>query len=422
MRLTINNIARVRHAELDLNGITVIVGDNNAGKTTIGRCLYSFFNSLHDMEGKVGNQRERQWRNAYRSFLDEYRLAGFFVPQISDVFNAYMADSNNSGEAIADFLQTRYGEHISRDEIQGFIGRLSDIRGFTDDEIRRQIVFSYFSDVFSDQFLPADKADSQGVVGADLKGRKFVIRLRKDSAEFEAPLNIQHCAYYIESPDLLNYWGRYRPYSTGMLSVSFRKAVRERFAEEDRTTEHVMENLELGKRYKTLSEKISGVVNGEVSLDSNLILHYDDGAFKGVPIEVGNVSEGVKAFGVLQLALSQRVFKPKDVLILDEPEVHLHPMWQLEYARLIVLLQQEFDLTILLTTHSSSFMVALQLYALKYGRSKAVNSYRIGPDSEDSRFSVVKSEDSFDWDEAYLSFVKAAAKLRELREEVYGQH
>ena len=38
----------------------------------------------------------------------------------------------------------------------------------------------------------------------------------------------------------------------------------------------------------------------------------------------------------------------KDAVILDEPEIHLHPEWQMIYAELIVILQQKFDLNFII--------------------------------------------------------------------------
>ena len=52
---------------------------------------------------------------------------------------------------------------------------------------------------------------------------------------------------------------------------------------------------------------------------------------------------------------------------MDEPEIHLHPEWQLVYAELIVLLQKTFELSIVVTTHSSHFLEAIEYYSKKYG-------------------------------------------------------
>jgi predicted ATPase len=63
------------------------------------------------------------------------------------------------------------------------------------------------------------------------------------------------------------------------------------------------------------------------------------------------------------------------VLILDEPEIHLHPEWQLKFAELLILLQKEFSLTILLTTHSPYFINAIETYSQKHGISERCTYY-----------------------------------------------
>ena len=54
-------------------------------------------------------------------------------------------------------------------------------------------------------------------------------------------------------------------------------------------------------------------------------------------------------------------------IILDEPEIHLHPEWQLIFAELIVLLQKEFEMHILLNTHSPYFLEAIEVYSDFHG-------------------------------------------------------
>jgi len=57
MRLVIDNISKIRHAEFDFRGITVIAGNNNIGKSTVGKVLFSSFNSLCNIGEKVKRQR-----------------------------------------------------------------------------------------------------------------------------------------------------------------------------------------------------------------------------------------------------------------------------------------------------------------------------------------------------------------------------
>ena len=63
------------------------------------------------------------------------------------------------------------------------------------------------------------------------------------------------------------------------------------------------------------------------------------------------------------------------VMIFDEPEIHLHPEWQLVLAELIVLIQKEFDMHILVNTHSPYFLRAIQVYSTKHETSDRCNYY-----------------------------------------------
>ncbi len=92
-------------------------------------------------------------------------------------------------------------------------------------------------------------------------------------------------------------------------------------------------------------------------------------------LSVGNLSAGLKAFAIIKRLLDSHNLNEQDVLILDEPEIHLHPEWQLIYAELIVLLQKTFNLTILLTTHSPYFLEAIEVFSEKHGLKEKTRYY-----------------------------------------------
>ena len=100
----------------------------------------------------------------------------------------------------------------------------------------------------------------------------------------------------------------------------------------------------------------------------------DDDKFSE-PIKINNLSAGIKSFVVLKMLLEKGCIEKQDVLILDEPEVHLHPEWQVAYAELIVLLQREFELSVIVTTHSPYFLDAIDLFSKKYGTRDKANFY-----------------------------------------------
>ena len=57
MFLTLKNIGKIRKAEIELKGITVIAGENNTGKSTVGKALYCMFNSLYGLKNEIRQTR-----------------------------------------------------------------------------------------------------------------------------------------------------------------------------------------------------------------------------------------------------------------------------------------------------------------------------------------------------------------------------
>lgn len=53
MKLHIENIGKLKSADVTLDGITVIAGKNNTGKSTVGKTLYCIFNSLYNIDEKI---------------------------------------------------------------------------------------------------------------------------------------------------------------------------------------------------------------------------------------------------------------------------------------------------------------------------------------------------------------------------------
>ena len=53
MKLHIENLAKIGVADINLDGITVIVGDNNTGKSTIGKALWAMFDVFFSITNKV---------------------------------------------------------------------------------------------------------------------------------------------------------------------------------------------------------------------------------------------------------------------------------------------------------------------------------------------------------------------------------
>jgi ATPase subunit of ABC transporter with duplicated ATPase domains len=127
------------------------------------------------------------------------------------------------------------------------------------------------------------------------------------------------------------------------------------------------------KQLDYLLSAIREVIDGEFKETEESWMFQEAGLKK--PIGLLNVSTGIKPFLIIKRLLEAGEIKEHGVLILDEPEIHLHPEWQIKYAELLVLLQKEFHLNILLTTHSPYFLNAIESYSQKYDTVPSCNYY-----------------------------------------------
>ncbi|TOA95528.1 AAA family ATPase, partial [Vibrio parahaemolyticus] len=87
----------------------------------------------------------------------------------------------------------------------------------------------------------------------------------------------------------------------------------------------------------------------------------DRGTYK---IRSSNVASGIKSLGIFDMLVQSGHASDNTILILDEPEVNLHPKWQIVYAKNIVELVRN-GANIIVTTHSPYMLEALKGYSEK---------------------------------------------------------
>lgn len=53
MKLHLENIGLIQDATIEMQGITVIAGENGTGKSTVGKALYVAFNSFYEVQERI---------------------------------------------------------------------------------------------------------------------------------------------------------------------------------------------------------------------------------------------------------------------------------------------------------------------------------------------------------------------------------
>lgn len=149
MKLTLKNIGKIGDASVEINGITVIAGENNTGKSTVGRALFAVFNSFFNIQKQIQNERAE----IIEDTLDRMTLDRMYINTSRRTFR-FIANTNVVAETIAsnpekyrsinssmlkdkilELLEQNSGENVrlaSEKEVEEPIAHLSEILNISD--------------------------------------------------------------------------------------------------------------------------------------------------------------------------------------------------------------------------------------------------------------------------------------------------
>jgi hypothetical protein len=123
----------------------------------------------------------------------------------------------------------------------------------------------------------------------------------------------------------------------------------------------------------------ANVLEGDVALNVNKDFGFAQGFIykrkDGLSINLLDCATGLKSFAILQLLYKNGTLRNDTLVIIDEPEAHLHPQWVVEYARLIVLLNKIAGVRFFIASHHPDMISAIRYIAEKEKKLGTLNFY-----------------------------------------------
>ena len=468
MEIKLNNIGIVRDSTIKLDGLTVITGDNNSGKTTVGKALYSLLDAVTDI--RLKNQRDRITfiRRILRRTRDSMEILRFISPATRrKFFQEYPAmeaflyirfygndydgmDYENftkdlykdlrkiqTNDFFAELLsKSHYVEpdelenlqELSRAQIADAIIRLEQMFAELNKD---ETLFNYTRDCidqtlqveFSNQIQPIrKKVDESHIQIYDENISYFDIcikenRIEKNDNKYYSSSPFEN-VFFIDDPFVLD--GSI-PNNTNMEYVE----AYDSFIDDSRFDSHntklrtylkkiekisILEKSVIEEKYTTIAEKINAILPGGFVFSEKGDFYID----KGKKLRISNLATGSKMISILKILIGKGALNNKTMLILDEPEAHLHPSWQNLFAEMIAILVKELKVTVLLTTHSSNFMLALDAFMRKYELYEVSHFYQTKKTK--SGFVDYECVDN-NMDAIYQDFLKYFSEMKYLRSE-----
>ena len=310
IQLEIKNIGPIHEANIDLGKLNIIGGANSTGKSTSSRLLYCFLFSA-SKEGK----------NYYDG------MVGAEKSQMGDSSSSQINQNEKYMEVMLEIFQSEF-DYSPVDNEYG-IGTAS---------------FKGEADENNNDF------DWTLYVGHDESGTELRQKL-------DDPLFLGNVVYMdsISPLEVMRLEDNMKmPHHFKALFDKFRYKS-ERDVDED-----------LNSRF---SSKITDLIHGRFEyMDNGLDCNGEGFKFErdNVSFSMKTSSSGLKQIGSIQMLINNNQLVRNDFLIIDEPEVNLHPEWQVRLAELLVLLVHDLNVTVYVNSHSPHFIEAIEVLSVKY--------------------------------------------------------
>lgn len=394
-RFKIQNYHAIKEADIAIDGITVIAGPNGSGKSTLSRWLYYVIDTITDFDGYLLTDFRENIKELLitlyrirmevslgrRTSSDVLPLPQIDMDAISSINNIdqipliverlHVMVSDYS-KVILDYLQSDRISDAKKNRILRFLSKddsqtdiYSTIEGFS---------------VSLNQKL--DLLQKHVVARSYLRNREDAVNFIHDilNEEDNVPANVEL------SEDNVNVWDKRLGTLLGIDQVIYIDTPMP-FELSD-----IKNNIFLKRLYdrmtvpskalmpaqKKLLQRISLILSGQIALRKNLFeddkLYYErkDGKLS-LPLD--KLATGMKTFAYLFQLLKNGCLNDKTVLMVDEPEVHLHPQWVVQYAHIVVLLHKMLGVKIVLASHNPDFVAAIHAISKKEKVADKTNFY-----------------------------------------------
>lgn len=412
MRLKIKDFGKIQEAEIDWNGLTVIAGKNDTGKSTIGKLFFVIVKTF------------ASYSEVYKTWYG-IRLCRRLIDALSGLLRGTNRVALKENVEQFKLLESIY-ENLVQNFKPGFLSKKGSIYNYPQlHESSKTLLQQLLSQGLDASVkgnlelllhdLSKDLSAEEMFDGAfrlmmnDCFRRNYNNSLHSsDTGEIDYILEdtsnlhikIKDNKIEITSLDV----SKKNPFYEDITYIDFPGIIDERFQHLYLSNlDWTDDLLDKTSRIKTGGDAILDDLNDIIGNlqdalgAASFFVDKDSNEFKykvsdtASPLNIINIASGSKAFGLIYMLIKHGIITRNTPLILDEPENHLHPEWQVIYAKFLVhLVLNGFN--VLLTSHSPAFIQTLiqATVANEIWNTKRVNFY-LAELSSNANYSYIRN-------------------------------
>ena len=367
MKFEFKNLGPIYRGEIELADLTVLCGKNNTGKTYITNSIYSFFQNWVDLiEWDLPDEIEADIRHKGVTSIDleqkiinkldikkamrnlAHNLSNFFACSPDLFKDAKLGMQLKFNE---DWIDEEFNARTSSPSGDVFLtikkpkgSKIAEIAWLDDDSapplfllediVKKHLFQACLKFTFSDVFIASAERTGAAIFRNELNFNKnqlvsFLAEAEKNGNKKINPFDIVRSfkRTYAQSVE----------HNVDFISYRIETLVK-------------MGQSDFIKENQDLLAKFQEIAGGIYKYHKDTGVYFQPNGAKGVKLGLGEASSAVRSLMIIWFWLNH-VAKPSALLMIDEPELNLHPENQRKFAKFVAALINA-GIKVFMTTHS----------------------------------------------------------------------
>ncbi len=333
------NFAKLKDTSLEFNDITVLAGKPSTGKSYVMKFMYAVEEAKYLVDKDYWNNYKSVW-----SFLEGF----YFYDKNNKLPHTLLYEmlENSKYQELLEFIENNKFDLHNKDKaiklLQMIINDQNDIK-------------YYLNNISKSIFVNLNQISKK----FEYKSKKILFKFDNNKILVKREVNYTieniHEPIFVETPLILEFKSFMRrekgkvPYHIeSLLNIL--------------DTNYSFTDEEQDRFIQNFIKKSKEIISGDIESSGDSFIYRTD----TTNYDILNTSSGTKSIGLLQYLVTNKALKKGSILFWEEPEVHLHPEWQLKMVDLFVELMNA-GVKIVFSTHSPYMADYLNAISQKRG-------------------------------------------------------
>lgn len=394
-RFQIDNYHAIKHADLEINGITVVAGVNGCGKSTMSRWLYYVVNGLASLDDLLFSD----FRDSIVNSLCKLSVAVDDVSAYSEgdkkksyedmiALLSMITLSNGGVEKLRkcfvmamDLLSEMLRVFMLQESNANQVLRVLNVLGIDGTDNALQKLHENAMSLFAKSEADYQNRKSERPLTYLQEKVKYVYK-EKDS--FPKVMCLKEDEVELLSEKMGKVYGLNGAIYMGTpTAISLRQSdqvMLKSLADKILYSNDKASISSDSSAILSLIERmLGGIVMEKENLSSvDLVLHSK----LGQEVRIEDLASGYKPLVYLLRLISNGWLTENTLLEIDEPETNLHPQWVVEFAHLLIMIHKYLGTKILITSHHPDMVSAIRYISEKEGLLDVTRFYLAEPVDE----------------------------------------